>query len=642
MTIFSLNKLPIERTADDESEEMDTSTEQPLNNTPHNSRPTSRASKRNIREDDPDETPTKPPSKKPTTQTTTFQPKLPPSVLVMQRPIKALIISSNKPLNRTPPTQDSPQPGSPNPFQSQDKAIPSQATSQTTPAHQETANQEPWITSPPPLNLDTYISRTSQYLQFALDAMRKAEEDHGEIEWPSSLYEKIKDICEVRSTDKRKVAISLGHLGGSDLLIELTKQNTLLTETLLSMMTTTPSQPPPTRHPSQAANPHQPKETYAAAACRPMLSQTGPKPAQQKPATAPFHKGRAILRFDPPWPHYKRLTSQELTAGLNEALDNSDAPKTLRVKAATYTKGGHLAVHAIEPATGEDLIRCANHLTTYALTRYPGRTESTTCEAQPDIVYHRIQLNRAPTRDYASRVIESGQDLLDNLISSNREILSKDDFAELPKWAVSREKLEQLYRAPIVISLKSEELAAKIKSRTSGPIFFQGTMLTPAFYRQRAPIRQCKNCNSYKHKSDDCRETTSCAICAQKHSTTDHKCDLCEATMLPCEHIPAKCVNCEESHTADDRRCEARAEAIREAKAENPKADLNAIGNPNASQQNSPTSQTHRNGDAQGGHKRRAKRTAPKNARARKSADSNPNAEGGMEVEQNDKTVVSQ
>ncbi|KAG8959453.1 hypothetical protein FRC05_007732, partial [Tulasnella sp. 425] len=350
--------------------------------------------------------------------------------------------------------------------------------------------QNPYV----PISTDP-VTEILYHLQKAVDLMRQAEESDQDISWPASLYEKIRDLCDTESTDKNKLAINLSHLGAS-----------------------------------QEPNAKTPKNSYAAAVSRPMAPQTKLTTARPDPQATAFHKSRVILKFDPPWPHYQQTSPQELTEAFNTALETSSAPETVRVKAVTHTKGGHLAVHASEPTTGDELLQYANHLTTQALTCYPGCTPNTTCEAQPDIPYHRIQLNKAPTRDWGNNIIDNGKAVLENLVSSNEGLLKKEDFAELPKWAVSKEKSEQLYRAPIIISLKSEALAAEIPSKRTVPIFFQGTILTPSYYRQRAPIRQCRKCNSYRHGTMNCRELASCAICAGPHLTESRTTNATSAT----------------------------------------------------------------------------------------------------------------
>ncbi|KAG8939208.1 hypothetical protein FRC04_006826, partial [Tulasnella sp. 424] len=91
------------------------------------------------------------------------------------------------------------------------------------------------------------------------------------------------------------------------------------------------------------------------------------------------------------------------------------------------------------------------------------------------------------------------------------------------------------------------------------------------------------------------------------------------------------CANCEGAYTADDRSCEARAEAISEAKATSPKPDLSVIGKPNTSPQQGV--QAHPNGEVQGGHKRKARKLAPRTYKSRKVSDPTSTAEGDMEVE---------
>lgn len=73
---------------------------------------------------------------------------------------------------------------------------------------------------------------------------------------------------------------------------------------------------------------------------------------------------------------------------------------------------------------------------------------------------------------------------------------------------------------------------------------------------------QCHKCQAYGHHQDTCPNGPRCAVCAETHLTTQHKCS--NATfpgVAKCNHTPIRCANCPlgpaGSHKAMDRACPA-------------------------------------------------------------------------------------
>ncbi|KAG9019086.1 hypothetical protein FRB90_006609, partial [Tulasnella sp. 427] len=186
---------------------------------------------------------------------------------------------------------------------------------------------------------------TIDLLSQALKTLMKLEETQ-EIDLPASFYHSLKSACELRSVDKRKLSVLLSDFSGNDLLIELARANRKLTDFLPASPIGLP-QPNTTMQPQKQNHP-----TYASITNHPMPSQPRHQPQSQakpmyaNPQRESFFKSRAILRFDPPWPHYHRPEKSQLTHGLNETLSKSGAPDTTRIAAVSFTKGGHVALFA--------------------------------------------------------------------------------------------------------------------------------------------------------------------------------------------------------------------------------------------------------------------------------------------------------
>ena len=85
------------------------------------------------------------------------------------------------------------------------------------------------------------------------------------------------------------------------------------------------------------------------------------------------------------------------------------------------------------------------------------------------------------------------------------------------------------------------------------------------------PDSLCETCNHWGHYADRCSQPSipRCAICAKQHHTRDDTCDLLVCTFPKgkvCKNMTVECPNCKGAHTAIDRKCTARCEAIEKAK----------------------------------------------------------------------------
>jgi hypothetical protein len=142
----------------------------------------------------------------------------------------------------------------------------------------------------------------------------------------------------------------------------------------------------------------------------------------------------------------------------------------------------------------------------------------------------------------------------ESMTSLRKEIEKYNDFSLTrdSSWLTSIEKRENKTHSSVKISLKNKiDLNKAIKK---GTIVNGKSLQTIEFLNTR--VNQCHKCQKFEHLINSCKQTTSiCRFCAQNHDTRMHICSICNSKE-PCPHIPPKCINCDEAHTANDSKCE--------------------------------------------------------------------------------------
>ncbi|KAG9013838.1 hypothetical protein FRB90_005666 [Tulasnella sp. 427] len=154
------------------------------------------------------------------------------------------------------PSRDAAHAYGPNPFLAE--ATPTPATT-TLPFNSDWNDN----LSPPTPSATELMAKALQCLQQALHWVTAAEAADNNAEWPPDLYKSIRSLCETRSAEKQRCAIELSHIIGSDTLMELAKQNTMLMSAFLSATTSSTPTESPQRHDSTRENYTGPKNSYA-------------------------------------------------------------------------------------------------------------------------------------------------------------------------------------------------------------------------------------------------------------------------------------------------------------------------------------------------------------------------------------------
>src|SRR5437667_2721706 len=63
--------------------------------------------------------------------------------------------------------------------------------------------------------------------------------------------------------------------------------------------------------------------------------------------------------------------------------------------------------------------------------------------------------------------------------------------------------------------------------------------------------KQCLNYQKFDHSTKIYFAQSIYQICAEKHNTSQHNCNICNIQDQICSHAVLKCSNCEENHTAN-------------------------------------------------------------------------------------------
>jgi hypothetical protein len=122
-----------------------------------------------------------------------------------------------------------------------------------------------------------------------------------------------------------------------------------------------------------------------------------------------------------------------------------------------------------------------------------------------------------------------------------------------PAWLSSEKNRQTKKHASIVIALENAQQAEDaLKNR----LCIAGLWLNSQEYKSSTAQTQCQNCQKWGHSTRLCKSKAICQICAEKHSTLSHKCNICKINGKECPHSALKCANCKEDHKANSNICE--------------------------------------------------------------------------------------
>ena len=237
---------------------------------------------------------------------------------------------------------------------------------------------------------------------------------------------------------------------------------------------------------------------------------------------------------------------------INAILDAHEDTKGLRIIGVKYnTKGNCIAI--AHPNTPID--RLAKHVEKFANVV----AGTSTINAHPDTKWAHVVFNGVTTgQTYTGRPWTR-----DELTEEFTQALLAEGIESMigqPRWMAHPDVLSTKRHASVVITLRSQEDADRLLRRNGGLMAF-GEFVKTSRYTDKRPLKQCKTCWRYDHYQQTCKsDTPTCRLCSGPHQEQVHRCRQCDKR--DCEHMPLRCVNCEEAHPSDYAMCNARRAVI--------------------------------------------------------------------------------
>jgi len=163
--------------------------------------------------------------------------------------------------------------------------------------------------------------------------------------------------------------------------------------------------------------------------------------------------------------------------------------------------------------------------------------------------WHKVIIHGIPISDFNT---EGGMEL----IASEIKTFNKG-FTPIgrPYWATPREKRESgQLKGSVIVAFPTESQAKKaIQNR----LYIAGISTKVAKFLPTDSTSQCNNCGGFGHLNKYCKRPTKCLLCGSSHSTSNHKCIICNKMGEVCSHLTPSCSNCgSTTHSANSKLCE--------------------------------------------------------------------------------------
>jgi hypothetical protein len=122
-----------------------------------------------------------------------------------------------------------------------------------------------------------------------------------------------------------------------------------------------------------------------------------------------------------------------------------------------------------------------------------------------------------------------------------------------PRWLSSEEYRQNKRHASIAIIVENAEQAKAALQKKF--LYIAGSQLEVVKFKSDITKTQCQKCQRIEHITKFCPSKDYCQICAAKHNTRQHTCNICNTKDVECAHTKLKCRNCGEKHRANSRQC---------------------------------------------------------------------------------------
>ena len=248
------------------------------------------------------------------------------------------------------------------------------------------------------------------------------------------------------------------------------------------------------------------------------------------------------------------LIANRMTAAINIALHQTEAPAHIRVQAVSVSRWGVLHTTADPEADAKMVLHFKEAILKAARTVDPG-----VCDMQENGEWLRFKLVRVPLEVYAGA---GGLDLLARqLVAENPEM-----HLEIMRigWLNSERTIQEghesgrMKTATVVFAVRDRTTAAEI---AKGAIRLGGKQTATTTFVEDLRTAQCETCCGWGHVGSHCHYNNGrrCGMCAGQHTTPEHRCNVTGCTAKKgkvCKHLIPKCANCNGEHFAFSPRCE--------------------------------------------------------------------------------------
>jgi hypothetical protein len=165
---------------------------------------------------------------------------------------------------------------------------------------------------------------------------------------------------------------------------------------------------------------------------------------------------------------------------------------------------------------------------------------------EKDIQWNKIVIHGVPIEPFSND---------DGLLVLQHEIEDYNPGLKLlkkPVWLCSEEKRQVKKHASVLVVVQNAEQA---NTALKKKLCIAGNWLLADKYRESTAQTQCQKCQRFGHSTRACIAQNVCQICAEKHATLQHKCNICNIQGKECPHSALKCANCREEHKANSTIC---------------------------------------------------------------------------------------
>ncbi|KAG8815352.1 hypothetical protein FRC19_001091 [Serendipita sp. 401] len=291
--------------------------------------------------------------------------------------------------------------------------------------------------------------------------------------------------------------------------------------------------------------PSEAQRTWADAVRTTQPTQSSPSQAGTATPTA-----RPQPRNDPKrvvvlWPKEGKIAFDNLEAAgriidkLNAHLATTETP---RVVTGHWTEANNFIITAKSPENAKALV---GNFQQWKNALPPGAAE-----ARLDRKIHQVVIQAALVRDATNNLL-TPNDIV-NELTETADIKPTEHMMP-PRVLAKLERLNEVVRAPILLSLSNENTANRIRKG----IVFRYESKEIRNYTETARIARCRRCHELSHTTQKCANRARCELCGStEHAKANHPpCDQCTDNPEGCTHSNLNCVNCGNKHASTDPAC---------------------------------------------------------------------------------------